>query len=467
MATYPVFVVNFTTHKDGDVVASADPNTIQAEVAAVEGTLGVMPHVSTANPSTGTYSNVSKTYASVAARLANIEQGIVSDTHTQYVHVSGGDTIAPAAGTVGLTVKAPSSPSSVIFQVTNNAGAPVLYVDASLVARLVGGGAIVDTISAQTLANKNLTTPTIAQIVNTGTLTLPTATDTLVGRVTTDTLTNKTLTAPTISQIVNGGTLTLPTATDTLVGRSTTDTLTNKTLTSPTIATIVNSGTLTLPTSTDTLVGRNTTDTLTNKTLTTPTIASILNGGTLTVPSGGGVLVARTTTDTLTNKTLNGTVIDTTSTVAGIAGTDIAAGFGTFINYTPTWTASTTNPSLGNGTLTGRYLKIGKLVHVEFFWSPGSTSTFGSGAYSFALPVQASASWTGVAVGTMRAQSGSQWIAADVLINASDTAFSLDTLFNQFTAGVWSATTSTWGSVTPKTWASGDVIQGSFWYEAA
>lgn len=49
---------------------------------------------------------------------------------------------------------------------------------------------------------------------------------------TTKTLTNKTLTAPVISTISNTGTLTLPTSTDTLVGRATTDTLTNKTLTS-------------------------------------------------------------------------------------------------------------------------------------------------------------------------------------------------------------------------------------------
>jgi len=46
-----------------------------------------------------------------------------------------------------------------------------------------------------------------------------------------------TLTAPVISTITNTGTLTLPTSTDTLVGRATTDTLTNKTLTSPTLTT--------------------------------------------------------------------------------------------------------------------------------------------------------------------------------------------------------------------------------------
>jgi hypothetical protein len=46
---------------------------------------------------------------------------------------------------------------------------------------------------AETLTNKSLTTPVISSISNTGTLTLPTDTDTLVGRATTDTLTNKTL----------------------------------------------------------------------------------------------------------------------------------------------------------------------------------------------------------------------------------------------------------------------------------
>ena len=57
----------------------------------------------------------------------------------------------------------------------------------------VSGAAIVTVSATQTLTNKTLTTPIIAQISNTGTLTLPTSTDTLVGRATTDTLTNKTL----------------------------------------------------------------------------------------------------------------------------------------------------------------------------------------------------------------------------------------------------------------------------------
>lgn len=59
--------------------------------------------------------------------------------------------------------------------------------------------AMVTLTGTQTLTNKTLTAPVIATISNTGTLTLPSSTDTLVGRATTDTLTNKTLTSPTIS----------------------------------------------------------------------------------------------------------------------------------------------------------------------------------------------------------------------------------------------------------------------------
>ena len=67
---------------------------------------------------------------------------------------------------------------------TSGSGNAVTFAIDSTVATLTG---------TQTLTNKTLTTPVIASISNSGTLTLPTASDTLVGRATTDTLTNKTI----------------------------------------------------------------------------------------------------------------------------------------------------------------------------------------------------------------------------------------------------------------------------------
>ena len=73
---------------------------------------------------------------------------------------------------------------------TSGSGNAVTFAIDSTVATLTG---------SQTLTNKTLTAPVISTISNTGTVTLPTSTDTLVGRATTDTLTNKTLTSPTIT----------------------------------------------------------------------------------------------------------------------------------------------------------------------------------------------------------------------------------------------------------------------------
>lgn len=56
--------------------------------------------------------------------------------------------------------------------------------------------------------------------------------------------------------------------------------------------------------------------------------------------------------------------------------------------YTPTWTAATTNPTLGNGTLVGRYMRVdGRTIVAHINLTIGSTTTLGTGGYSFALPV--------------------------------------------------------------------------------
>lgn len=66
------------------------------------------------------------------------------------------------------------------------------------------GVAVVTTSGAQVLTNKTLTSPVISTISNSGTVTIPTGTQTLVGRTTSDTLTNKTLTNPNVNNYVEG-----------------------------------------------------------------------------------------------------------------------------------------------------------------------------------------------------------------------------------------------------------------------
>ena len=90
-ATYPASVRSFTTKVDvTGIVYAAHPNDLQEEVVAIESILGVTPSLSTTPSSGGTFNATSTTFASVSARLANIETGIVADVHTQYVNKTNG-----------------------------------------------------------------------------------------------------------------------------------------------------------------------------------------------------------------------------------------------------------------------------------------------------------------------------------------------------------------------------------------
>lgn len=65
---------------------------------------------------------------------------------------------------------------------------------------------------------------------------------------------------------------------------------------------------------------------------------------------------------------------------------DVVPPPGAWTAYTPEWKASTTSPVVNNGSIAGFFIKIGPLVHWRIKLLMGSTTTFGSGNYSFSLP---------------------------------------------------------------------------------
>jgi len=86
------------------------------------------------------------------------------------------------------------------FRVTGGTGITTAGNDVAKRLTLNIDNTVVVTLTdSQILTNKNLTAPVISTISNSGTITIPTGTRTLVARDTTDILTNKTLTAPVIN----------------------------------------------------------------------------------------------------------------------------------------------------------------------------------------------------------------------------------------------------------------------------
>jgi hypothetical protein len=126
--------------------------------------------------------------------------------------------------------------------------------------------------------------------------------------------------------------------------------------------------------------------------------------------------------------------------------------FSNFGPYVPTWTATVTNPSLGNGALSGSYSIHDGLCFVNIQLNMGSTTTYGSGSWNFTLPFTARVP----SVGSVRAlDSGSAWFTG--VCNASSTV--LDATFNN--------TGNQMAATIPFTWANGDKMQLNFSYEVA
>jgi hypothetical protein len=130
-------------------------------------------------------------------------------------------------------------------------------------------------------------------------------------------------------------------------------------------------------------------------------------------------------------------------------------------SYTPVWTAASTNPVIGNGTITGAYKVIGKTCFVRARVVMGSSTTYGSGAWYISLPVSASTAYTIIMPATML-DNGTNWYSATVNGGRLGST-SRSEIQWQNTSGVAVSITST----VPFTWGSTDEFEFNGSYEIA
>lgn len=128
-------------------------------------------------------------------------------------------------------------------------------------------------------------------------------------------------------------------------------------------------------------------------------------------------------------------------------------------SYAVTWSAPTTSPSIGNGTLTGRYRRIGNDVQVMVNLTAGSTTSFGSGVWSFSLPVTGAATIFELTGSALMSDNSAGTELIGTAFRVSSTAL-----------GVRAASGSDHnrvGDSFPWTWAQDDYLYAAFSYEAA
>ena len=205
-----VALTDFETYFESALDTLSNVTTVGAlNAGSITSGFGAIDNGSSAITTTGTI-----TYGSLSDGTITITAFVDEDDMS-----SDSATLVPTQQSVKAYVDSQVTAQDLDFQ-GDSGGA--LSIDLDSETLTIAGGTGIDTTGAtntltvaidstvatltgsQTLTNKTLTTPVISSISNTGTLTLPTSTDTLVGRATTDTLTNKTLTSPVLNTGVSG-----------------------------------------------------------------------------------------------------------------------------------------------------------------------------------------------------------------------------------------------------------------------
>jgi len=135
---------------------------------------------------------------------------------------------------------------------------------------------------------------------------------------------------------------------------------------------------------------------------------------------------------------------------------------GVWTPYSVDWTASTTNPALGNGSLTGRYVLFGRTCHVAIELTTGSTTTYGSGPWSFSVPFAAAVGPARIGLAHAIAGSSSLRVAGHVVLSQNNSRFQ-----PYFPASSSVSNLGSGGATNPAAWVSGNTFRADITYETA
>ena len=154
------------------------------------------------------------------------------------------------------------------------------------------------------------------------------------------------------------------------------------------------------------------------------------------------------------------------STVPGPTGPTGSFDTATWTVYTPVVTASTTNPTIGNGTISGNYIKFGTFVMGQAKIIAGSTTNRGSGRYRISLPFTGATSvrnYQPVGQVVVKSTTAGTTYYGSVVFNNNDKTKVEMVLYTQ------NATYAEGDAVTesiPAIFSNGDEILINFMYEA-
>jgi len=144
-------------------------------------------------------------------------------------------------------------------------------------------------------------------------------------------------------------------------------------------------------------------------------------------------------------------------------GQSIDTSVGTGLLAWTSWTPTTTNITIGNGTTVARYAKLGKIVHFHWRFTLGSTSAVGSSP-TFTLPVAKLATQTNINESVFYTRTGVDYPQKGIVYtSAGSDVLNLAALGTSIAYTNSALLTAT----IPFTWANTHVIEINGTYEAA